>query len=550
MPNNARKMSRFRYLRAYSLTFKIIFRYLWLFILAKVFSEIRMQRIYYKAHIQSSQEIIKALQELKGLFIKIGQTLSVMSNFLPETFVKGLESLQDDVAAHDFSEIEERFQKDFGKSSNELFARIEREPIASASLAQVHVAHLKSGEKLAVKVQYPGIESLTHKDLKTLRRIFSLIDFLLPQYNLKIIYEECEEVILEELDFQKEAQNIDAIANHFKNQNEFIFPKVFQECSSQKVLALSFIEGVKVTQGEKLDEMGIDKQKLCRQILNFFCKQIFVDGIYHADPHPGNIIITPQGKIALIDFGAIASISQEMRQGMAVFVEGLIKKEADQLSQALRMMGFVSRKSDEETLDRVVEYFYSKISNIKIENFKKINITEFHDLNDLVELKKMDVSFRELSHLFVVPKEWILLERTLLILSGVSAELDEKHNPIETVIPYVEEFLLGKEKGFNDLVLQAGKDLILSYINLPHKLERLFKKIDSGKVEIQVLGLNENLKDLKKGVSLFTFSFLAFGCLWLSLESYTVGKLQMSEYLEYSSLGFSILFILRFFKKA
>lgn len=549
MTAQTHKMSRFRYLRAYSVTFKIILRYLFLLILAKIFKEERVRRFYYRAHIKSSKEIIATLHQLKGLFIKIGQTLSVMGNLLPDVFVKGLEALQDDVPAHDFSEIVERFEKDFGKHPKELYTKIEEIPIASASLAQVHVAYLASGEKVAVKVQYPRIEQLTRKDLKVLRRIFSLVDFLLPQYNFKVIYDECEEVILEELDFKKEASNIARMSKAFQNDEKFVFPKVYPEYSSEKVLTLSFIEGVKVTHLEELEKLGVDKKNLCREILNFFCRQIFMDGVYHADPHPGNIIITPEGKIALIDFGAVATISKEMRQGLTLFVEGIIKKESQTLSRALKLMGFVSRQSDEETLDRVVEYFYSKISGVKIENFKNINLTEFHDLNDLVELRKLDVSFRELTNLFMIPKEWVLLERTLFILSGLSAELDPSHNPMETVIPYVEEFLLGKDKNLNELILLAGKDLILSYINLPHKLERLLKKIDSGQIEVKVKGINRDLQRLNKTLALMNLSLLTLGCVWLSLQAKTSGAIELSQYLHWASFGFGGIFLLKAIKK-
>lgn len=536
-----------RYFHVYRATVQILLRYACLNFLKKVVGEERMQKLYLVAHRKSSEQIIAVVQTQRGLFIKIGQTLSVMSHVLPEALTSRLEMLQDSVPAHAFAEIRERIIHDLGETPETLFARIDEKPLASASLAQVHVAYLHSGEKVAVKVQYPGIEEVTHHDLKVLRRIFGWLDFLFPGLNLQPVYQECEEILLEELDYRHEAHNITKMTNNFLQQDQFVFPKVYEKLSSDKVLTLSFVEGVKVNDLSKLASQAVDRKVLCQDVLHFFCKQIFVDGVYHADPHPGNIIITPSGQVALIDFGAVAQISPQMRQGLTDFVEGLIKRDSRLLSQALKKMGFIAKKSDDETLDTVVEYFYSKFSALKIDNFKNLDLTAFHNLEDLVELKKLDISFRELASLFSVPKEWILLERTLLILSGLAAQLDEHHNPMQTVIPYVETFLLGPNKNLHELITQAGKELLTSYLNLPHQLERTLKKLNQGQVSLKVQGLNEELARTRKTMTLLSLILLivAGGGLTYFLAPTQLEMAQRFEILTYLFSGVFIFRILR-----
>lgn len=537
------------YFQAYCVTLKILWRYIWLGFLRLILGEWRLQSAWKRAHKKSADDVLTLLQKQKGIFIKLGQTLSVMSHLLPSEFTERLERLQDDVPPHHFEDIRERFILDFGCSPETLFERIDTKPLASASLAQVHVAYLKTGEKVAVKVQYPHIEQLTHKDLVVLRRLFGWFDFVFPQFNFKTIFTECEQMILDELDYAHEAQNIELLQKHFEHHSLYVFPKVYSELSSQKILTMSFIEGVKVTDFLSLEKQGVNREELCDQVLHFFCKQIFEEGVYHADPHPGNIIITPQGQLALIDFGAVATISESMRQGLTHFVEGLIRKDAKMLSQALKNMGFVTVKSDEETLDTVVDYFYSKVSALKIDNFKKLDISAFHNLEDLVELKKMDVSFRELTSLFTVPKDWILLERTLFILSGLSSQLNEKHNPMQTVLPYVENFLMGPDKPFSELIAQAGKELVVSYLNLPHVLERTLKKVNQGQVDVQIQGLNGELAKLRKVVSLFSLAFLSV-LSWIGYGAfYSYHLEEIDKPLFYSAIVFCVLFVLRLIKK-
>ncbi|MBI4410953.1 MAG: AarF/ABC1/UbiB kinase family protein, partial [Deltaproteobacteria bacterium] len=299
----ASKPSRFRFIRAYWVTFLVLGQYLSLFFLKKIISEARAEGLMLRTHQKTGKRIVANILKLKGLYIKIGQTLSIMTNFLPQALTEGLQELQDAVPPHPYEEMEKRFLADFGKRPDEIFKSIEPVPIASASLGQVHVAYARNGAKLAVKFQYPDIDRIVGQDLKTIRNIFGLVNFVFPHYGLKNIYRECAQMILQELDFEMEGKNLEQIGKNFNGEaarppatwkeSKYVFPKVTWDLCSKKILTAEFIDGIKVTNLEALKAAGIDPQEVAVSLIHSYCKQIFIDGVYHADPHPGNIIVVP-----------------------------------------------------------------------------------------------------------------------------------------------------------------------------------------------------------------------------------------------------------------
>ncbi|HLD45266.1 MAG TPA: AarF/UbiB family protein [bacterium] len=544
------KLSKTRFIRAYYTTFNILLRYLALMFFARLLDAERSLALFERAHVRTAKQIIRTLLNLKGLYIKLGQTLSAMGNILPQSLTQELELLQDQVPPHAFAEINERFLTDFGKTAEELFRKIDPQPIASASLGQVHVAYHKNGEKLAVKLQYPNIDKLVQADLKTIKNIFAIIHFIFPGYNLKTVVSEASQVILKELDYINEAQNIETIANNFKNADHILFPKVYHDLSSQKVLTLSFIEGTKITNLQEGVKISWDRKKIATDLINFYCKQVFVDGIYHADPHPGNIVITNEGKIAVFDFGAVATVSSQMKQGLTLFVEGLIKKDARMMSQAIKLMGFVAKRNDEETLEKVVDYFYSKIRGIKIDSFKNLDVTKFQNLNDLIELKKMDISLSDLTSLFVVPRDWIMLERTILLMSGLTAQLDDKLNPVEIVVPYVETFILGDDhKRLAEILLSTSKDIIISYINLPDDLHRLAKQIRTQGIRVENKSLQKELSGIRRSLKLVAIGIVTATCGILSYLFGSDGVTDIAHRLEFGFYALGVLFVLMLLRR-
>jgi predicted unusual protein kinase regulating ubiquinone biosynthesis (AarF/ABC1/UbiB family) len=477
-----------RLYKAYHMTFKVMMSYLWLGVKNKLFGDGRMRSVRELCHRRNARRIEKTISELKGLFIKVGQTLSIMTNFLPPALTEGLEGLQDDVPAHSYDEIEERFQQEFGKGPKEMFQDFEEAPIASASLGQVHRAKLADGTLVAVKVQYPEIDKVVAVDLRIMKRIFGLLHFFFPGYGMKEVYLEIADMVAQELDYQYEGKNLEEVKENFREDPDFLFPDVFWDHSTTKILTLRFMEGIKITEAKQLQAKGVDLRALAEMLIRGYCKQIFEDGVYHADPHPGNLMVQvrPDGsfKIILVDFGAIARINEKMKAGITLFAEGLIKKDTRILSNARRQMGFVAREDEEEAFDRLVEYFYSKLSSLKVENFKELNLQQFHNIEDLIELKKLNISFSDLMNSFHVPRDWVLLERTLLLALGLTSHLDPKLNPIEIILPYAETFVL-KDKSLSDVVLGISKDVAMAYLMLPQEIQKALRLLNKGELAIK-----------------------------------------------------------------
>jgi predicted unusual protein kinase regulating ubiquinone biosynthesis (AarF/ABC1/UbiB family) len=311
------------------------------------------------------------------------------------------------------------------------------------------------------------------------------------------------------------------------------------------------MEGIKITDAERLKKKGVDLGG--RRIIKKrgYCKQIFIDGVYHADPHPGNLMVHVEDdgsfRIILVDFGAIARINSIMREGIALFAEGMIKKDAHVIANSLRRMGFVAREDEEEAFDRLVEYIYSKFSGLKVENFKDLDLSQFHNIEDLLELKKLNISFRDMMSSFHVPRDWVLLERTLLLALGLTSHLDPQLNPIEIILPYAEKFVL-KDKSLVDVVVSITKETGLSYLMLPHEMHKALKALNKGQLEMGSQDVRRQTRRIHYLFHQALYAFLAMGFLgmghWLTLE----GQELLGQYHYYGSAVFGVFFLLSFIK--
>jgi predicted unusual protein kinase regulating ubiquinone biosynthesis (AarF/ABC1/UbiB family) len=487
-----------RFFKAYWVTFLVIGSYLSLKLQAKFRSDESIARILRRKHLRNARRIERAIIDLQGLYIKVGQLISIMTNFLPPEFRKQLEGLQDQVPPRPYVDIEARIREEFGgRSPDELFASFERRPLASASIGQVHAAELATGERVAVKVQYPDIEAIVRSDLRTLRRIFRIVTWFVPYDGLEEVYEEIAEMILEELDFCSEAANVDQIAANFRDREDVVFPRVVSELTTSRVLTTHFEPGTKVGDIATLDAMGVDRKQLASLVVESYCQQIFTDGVYHADPHPGNLLVRRQenGELSIVflDFGAVAEISPDMRQGLIELIQGALARDTARITGALRQMGFVARGADDQVFERVIEYFHEKFQEqISLDSFN-LNDIKFDPekgLENLADLRKMDISIRELTSSFHVPKEWILLERTLLLLMGLCTALDPTMNPMAVIRPYLERFVLGEGGDWQKFVVETTKNAVLSIASLPSEMRKFMQAARAGDLRVRFHNLD------------------------------------------------------------
>jgi ubiquinone biosynthesis protein len=492
-----------RNLRAYWCTFRVIGSYLWLRFWARFRTDNWIDHRLREVHRKNARRIERTICELQGLFIKVGQLISIMANVLPEEFRRELEQLQDAVPPRAYKDVEARVIEELGKPPDQIFASFERGPIASASIGQVHLARLHTGEKVAVKVQYPDIDRIVKADLRTLRRIFRIVEWFIPYQGLEDVYREVRAIVLEELDFRAEAENIRRIAGNFEGRTDVAFPTVVEAASTARILTTRFEAGCKISDVKALKALGIDRGELARQVVEIYCQQIFTDGVYHADPHPGNLLVRTRATsgggasptIVFLDFGAVAEIPPTMRQGIVELIQGALTRDTARIVRAMRTMGFVARGADERVFEQVIEYFHERFQeNISLDslNLKDIKFDPQKSLESLADLRKMDISLRELSASFHVPKELIVLERTLLLLMGLCTELDPTLNPMTVIRPYLERFVLGDEGDWTQLMVETSKDLVMTVTALPSEMRKFMRAAHSGELQLRFKNLESS----------------------------------------------------------
>jgi ubiquinone biosynthesis protein len=446
-------------------------------------------------HRKNARRVEATILSLQGLFIKVGQLLSILANFLPDEFRSELEGLQDQVPPRPFSEIRARIESELGPI-DEHFAELLPTPIASASLGQVHEARLMDGTRVAVKVQHADIDEIVRLDLKTIRRIMAIVQWFVPIQGLDAYYLQVKELLREELDFALEADHIERISRNFKEDARLIFPVPIRAASTRRVLTSTFVDGLKVSDIAGIDAAGLDKKDIARRLLRIYCQMIFVDGLYHADPHPGNVLVDASGAIVLLDFGAVAELSTEMKAGIPEFLEGVLRRDTDRLIKALRKMGFLSRTTDPTVSEKIIEYFHRRFQEeVKIESFnlKDIKIDPQRGIENILDLRKMNIGLKELSGAFHVPKDWVLLERTILLLYGCCTQLDPELNPTSIIQPYLQDFVLGN-RDWTRIAVEAVREMALGAVTLPDDMKKYLTRATRGELEVRVRGVSEGAR--------------------------------------------------------
>ena len=481
--------------KAYSTASVVLLSYLWLLFMKKIRGKNYYEQHLLALHVRNAERVKRAILELKGLFIKVGQMLSILGNFLPEAFQKPLEALQDQVPPRPFSEVRERIVKELGRQPEELFEHIEETPVASASIGQVHRARLRGGGEVAVKIQHAHIQQTARVDLEILRKLSKINAWIFDIKGMDFAYTQVKQMIEEELDFVKEAQSMQAIAANLKGEPKFVTPSVHIELSSAGVLTSDWHDGVKIVNLQKLDEWGIDRRALLTRLIRIYCQMVFKDGLYHADPHPGNILVKQDGTIVLLDFGAVARLSPELQQGIPRLIEAAVRNDTRAMIDVSRSMGFIAEgRNAEKTAEKMINALRNFLQkDIKLEglNLREINVDPFD--NSLLDLLG-DVGISGISGTVQVPKDWVLLNRMATLLIGISSMLDPALNPLDIVRPYLKEFVMGEKKGVFSFVTGLLRRTISTTASLPEEAHRVLQKIENGEMETRTPDIREGAK--------------------------------------------------------
>jgi ubiquinone biosynthesis protein len=520
--------ARLRLVRIYATTARVLASYLWLRVRRPLLTPAEYSTRLMSRHQANARRIRDAIIAAGGLFIKVGQLISILTNFLPAEFRQELEGLQDQLPPRPFEEITARIRAELGAGPDELFRDFDRTPIATASLAQVHAATLADGRRVAVKTQHADIERIAQVDLDTIRILLKIVQFFTGVRGIESYHPEISQMIAEELDFSKEADNIERIGRNFAGDPMVRRPSVVHERSSRRVLTTVFVDGTKITAFDALAALGFDRRVLAERIVTAYCKMIFVDGVYHADPHPGNIFVAPDGAIVFVDFGAVGVLAPHMKQGIPAFFEGVIRRDPKAITDAIRTMGFVAHDAGRgDVAGRAIAYFQQRfLEQIAAESWSlgSLQVDMRTRLEALADLRKLDISFRQLTSTFQVPKDWVLLERTLLLLLGLCTELDPSWSPMTVIRPYLEDVVLGRDRDWGELLRGSIKGMARTAITIPEDLQRMLVRANSGELEVRVPEITDAARVLYAAAHQLIFAILGAVAGIVAFQAYDRGR--------------------------
>lgn len=443
-------------------------------------------------------------EELGPTFIKFGQLLSTRPDYIPAEYIYEFKKLQDNVPPFSRAEVEKIIKKEYGPDASveQIFKTFDFKPIAAASVAQVHIGTLTSGEEVAVKIQRPDIEEMIRQDIRILYKLAGLVERNFEESRLLDpvgVVNEFEKTILKEMDFITEGTSIEKFRVNFKDFPGVYIPVVFWDYTTRRILVVERVNGLELDEVKKIKESGRDPKKVADIGLNCFCKQIMEDGFFHADPHPGNSMLMADGRIALIDFGITGSLDIELMENIANIFIGYSDHDYEKLVKTFGRMGIITEATNisvfKQDLKDLSEPFYGR-------SLKHISIKEIFD-------KIMQTC---LKHNMKLPRDLLLLFKTFLQIEALGRDLDPDSSVLEKAKPYAVRLL---EKGHNPGVAFKNfkKDMAEFYSLMkviPENVKNVLVQLSKGKqrFEFMHLGFDKINLDIVRGINRITMGIV------------------------------------------
>ncbi|MBS4174433.1 AarF/UbiB family protein [Bacillus sp. FJAT-49736] len=371
------------------------------------------------------EEFRQTLFDLEGLLIKVGQFLSIRSDLLPNSFVKQLEDLVDHVPPSMWDDIRQVLEQEWEDKIEDKLESIRSTAIASASIGEVYKGYLKDGTCVAIKVQRPKIGSIIQTDFRALAIIIWIAHHFAPvpkQFiNFKLLFHELQQVIKRELDFHQEMEAIQHFRTHFQKMDKLIIPKVYPELSTSRVLVMEWVEGSKITDVEFLEKYQVNTEDLSIRLLQLFIPQWLEAGIFHADPHAGNVLVKPDGTIILLDFGMVGEISKKDADSFQDLLQAILLKNYSMAVQVLTELGFIYPGADTTKIERILKEALS----IDLAHYKEMDLFAVKkELNDLVRSLPIQV-----------PTRFIFLGRSFVTIEGMLHTISPKSELLDIAKP-------------------------------------------------------------------------------------------------------------------
>lgn len=417
----------------------------------------RRRTLSHKYQVKSAVWLTKIIASLGPTFIKLAQVISTRADFLPQEYIDSLSTLQDEVPAVPFHKIKPVFEKDFDRPLNEIFEEFNDEPLAAASVAQVYKAGYQ-GKDVIVKVIRPDIEKNVGFDIIMLNNVLGLLKVFFPQnksiQSISVVLREFRTTIYEEMDLRHELKNMQEFKKISEKLDYIIIPTGYEELNSKNILVMDYYKGVKITNFNALKEAGIEPATVINNLIEFYIYQSLIKGVFHADPHPGNILVDREGKIIVLDFGLVIHISEETKQNLIKAVLSGIKMDFSGIIDAYYALGIINKEVSRQLLERMAEKLYRVLGQKDISS-KKIQVI-------IMEIMKSFYAFP-----FDLPQNLVYIFKTAAVLEGIGTALDPSYNLVKDVVPvaqrYIKQTSLGKKMTFSG-ILKEGFEWIKEFV--------------------------------------------------------------------------------------
>jgi predicted unusual protein kinase regulating ubiquinone biosynthesis (AarF/ABC1/UbiB family) len=485
--------------------------------------------------------LVATMLELGPTFIKIGQSLSTRADILPLEYVEALAQLQDQVPEFDVKDAIAIVEAELGKSIYTLYREFDRSPIAAASLGQVHKARLHTGEEVVVKVQRPGLKDLFDVDIIAINKLLKFFRKYFAwtrKYELEGIFKEFFTVLYEEIDYVNEGKNADRFRQNFTDFSRIIVPKVIWQYSSSKVLTLEYVPGIKVDDRASLEACGIDPKQVNQLGICCYLKQLLQDGFFQADPHPGNIAVSPNGSLIFYDFGMMSEVQSMDKDQMVKTFFAVLRKDTNEVIDTLTNIGLLEQMSDMTPVRRLIKFTLDKFTE------KPLDFKAFEQMKGEIYSLFEQQPFR-------LPAKMTYILKSLTTLDGIARILDPEYNLVAAAQPFVKSLTLSKGQGnmIGELARQA-KNFLTYKLNQPSAAEILIRRIEErmerGELQLQVRSVESDrtLKRINMAVKSLIYACLG-GFTFLAGAVLMVGAYGSWAIAAFCLSGISIIFMLR-----
>ncbi|WP_172369077.1 ABC1 kinase family protein [Sporosarcina jiandibaonis] len=489
-----------------------------------------------------------ALQELGPTFVKLGQIASSRRDLVPAEIIHELEKLQEHVETVPFSIIRMIVETELEDTIENIFNSFKEEPLAAASIGQVHLAELPSGERVAVKVQRPNIKQTVETDLEILHELASFLEentVWAKSYRIKDMIREFSESFRDELDYKVEGRSAERVAKQFIKQTHIRIPKIYWDFSTQKILTMEMVQGIRVNDIDGLDEAGYDRKLIADRVVDAMFYQVLEKGFFHGDPHPGNIYILPDNRICFLDFGMMGRINDRLKFHFASLIINLQQGDTKGMMKIFSDMGLLNEDANTSAFQRDLEDLIATYYDVSLEEVSLGGI-----INELLE-----VAFQ---HKMQIPTEITILSKAILTLESTVSLLDPTFSVMSAVEPFGKKLLLERYHPMN-IIQNSWRDVVENIeilLHLPKDFKKLTSTVGKGKLKLDInvqqlqtiLGRLDRISNrLSFSIILLAFSILMVGLIIGSAIAGQTNLLWRFPIIEAGSIIATLMFIFLIF---